>query len=200
MPQLGAIIQLTKDVPGIDKKTAKAALIEANDDYEAALAAMMALHGVKDEDAAEEAEAEERAATRSGVTVLRLEPGDGETFPEHGDRLSIHYRGTLLDYPERGEFDSSYKRMKEFKFTIGVGEVIRGWDEGVKKLSEGEKAVLEISPDYGYGAAGHPPTIPPHAALRFEVHLVKVERTRGNRDSLHASEYKKAAKMIMGQS
>lgn len=78
----------------------------------------------------------------------------------------MHYTGTLTNGKK---FDSSVDRGRPFEFTIGVGQVIKGWDEGVMKMSVGEKAKLEITPDYGYGARGAGGVIPPNADLIFEV-------------------------------
>ncbi|KAK8794629.1 hypothetical protein WA158_001610 [Blastocystis sp. Blastoise] len=100
-----------------------------------------------------------------------LVAGDGVHFPKKGDMLSMHYVGTLTNGQK---FDSSRDRQKPFNFTIGVGQVIRGWDEGVMTMSKGEKAVLTISPDYGYGVRGVPPIIPRNATLVFEVELLEI--------------------------
>jgi FK506-binding protein 1 len=106
-----------------------------------------------------------------GVTVERLSPGDGMNFPQRGDKVSIHYVGTLEDGTK---FDSSRDRGTPFQTQIGVGKVIKGWDEGVPQLSVGEKAILICTPDYAYGARGFPPVIPPNATLRFEVELLTI--------------------------
>ncbi|KAF9445609.1 FK506-binding protein 1A [Macrolepiota fuliginosa MF-IS2] len=106
-----------------------------------------------------------------GVDVERITPGDGKTFPKKGDTVEIHYVGTLADGTE---FDSSRKRKKPFVTKIGVGAVIKGWDEGVPQLSVGEKAKLVITSDYGYGADGYPPVIPPNSTLNFEVELLRI--------------------------
>lgn len=79
--------------------------------------------------------------------------------------------GTLAN---GSKFDSSYDRGKPFECTIGVGAVIKGWDEGVPQLSIGQKARLRISPDYGYGSRGFPPVIPPESTLIFEVELLSI--------------------------
>ncbi|KAK9468504.1 hypothetical protein V1512DRAFT_259660 [Lipomyces arxii] len=106
-----------------------------------------------------------------GVTVDRISPGDGKTFPKVGDFVSMHYVGTL----ENGKkFDSSRDRGKAFQTKIGVGQVIKGWDEGVPQLSLGEKARLTITGDYAYGPRGFPGLIPPNATLIFEVELLKI--------------------------
>ncbi|KAI0674105.1 peptidyl-prolyl cis-trans isomerase [Trametes maxima] len=106
-----------------------------------------------------------------GVTVEVIHPGDGKTFPRRGDKVTIHYVGTLLDGKK---FDSSRDRGAPFETEIGVGKVIKGWDEGVPQLSLGEKAILTATPDYAYGARGFPPVIPPNSTLRFEVELLKI--------------------------
>lgn len=107
-----------------------------------------------------------------GVTVKTTQNGDGVTFPKKGDKLSMHYTGTLKE--NGSKFDSSVDRGTPFSFTIGVGQVIKGWDEGVMKMSLGEKATLDITPDYGYGARGAGGVIPPNADLIFEVELLKI--------------------------
>eukprot|EP00521_Asterionellopsis_glacialis_P004439 CAMPEP_0195268958 /NCGR_PEP_ID=MMETSP0706-20130129/13474_1 /TAXON_ID=33640 /ORGANISM="Asterionellopsis glacialis, Strain CCMP134" /LENGTH=108 /DNA_ID=CAMNT_0040323957 /DNA_START=64 /DNA_END=390 /DNA_ORIENTATION=- len=106
-----------------------------------------------------------------GVTKTTTAPGDGVNFPKKGDKLTMHYTGTLDD---GSEFDSSHKRHRPFSFTIGIGQVIRGWDEGVAQMSLNEEAVLKITPDYGYGASGAGGVIPPNANLTFKVHLLKI--------------------------
>ncbi|OJJ05638.1 hypothetical protein ASPVEDRAFT_64633 [Aspergillus versicolor CBS 583.65] len=106
-----------------------------------------------------------------GVEVQRLSGGDGQNFPKPGDTVTMHYVGTLAD---GSEFDSSRKRGTPFVTRIGVGRVIKGWDEGVPQLSVGEKANLICTPDYGYGASGFPPVIPANATLKFEVELIKI--------------------------
>lgn len=82
------------------------------------------------------------------------------------------YRGTLKS--DGSVFDSSFKRNRPFQFTIGIGQVIRGWDEGVMTMSQGEKAVLHITSDYGYGSRGAGGVIPPNADLDFEVELLNI--------------------------
>ncbi|EJF58975.1 peptidyl-prolyl cis-trans isomerase [Dichomitus squalens] len=106
-----------------------------------------------------------------GVTVQIISPGDEKTYPRKGDRVTIHYVGTLLDGQK---FDSSRDRGTPFETEIGVGKVIKGWDEGVPQLSLGAKAVLTATPDYAYGARGFPPVIPPNSTLQFEVELLKI--------------------------
>jgi FK506-binding protein 1 len=106
-----------------------------------------------------------------GVTKQVLKAGDGVHFPKKGDTVTMHYTGTFTDGKK---FDSSLDRGKPFQTKIGVGQVIKGWDEGVPQMSLGEKAVLNISWDYAYGERGYPGAIPPKADLIFEVELLKI--------------------------
>ncbi|KIJ98962.1 hypothetical protein K443DRAFT_123428 [Laccaria amethystina LaAM-08-1] len=99
-----------------------------------------------------------------GVTVESISPGDGKTYPKKGDKVTIHYVGTLLD---GSVFDSSRDRGIPFETEIGVGKVIKGWDEG-------QKAFLTATSDYAYGSRGFPPVIPPNSPLKFEVELLKI--------------------------
>jgi FK506-binding protein 1 len=107
-----------------------------------------------------------------GVENEIVTAGDGTSFPKEGDQLTMHYTGTLTDGGK--QFDSSVSRGKPFQFVIGIGQVIKGWDEGVMKMSLGEKAILKISSDYGYGVRGAPGAIPPSANLTFSVELLAI--------------------------
>lgn len=80
------------------------------------------------------------------MEVHTQQPGDGRNYPRRGQRVTVHYRGELLNGKQ---FDTSIGRAP-FTFTLGAGEVIRGWDEGVAKMSLGEVALLKLSPEYGY--------------------------------------------------
>jgi len=106
-----------------------------------------------------------------GVEVVSTSAGDGTNYPKKGDTVTIHYTGRLSNGKK---FDSSRDNGKPFVTKIGVGKVIKGWDEGVLKLSVGEKATLTITPDYAYGADGYPPVIPPNSTLTFDVELMKI--------------------------
>lgn len=109
-----------------------------------------------------------------GPIVIRevLAKGDGATFPQPGDTLQMHYIGTLASDGQK--FDSSVERGTPFEFRIGIGQVIEGWDEGVMKMSLGEKATLRIPAAMGYGEAGAGGVIPPNADLVFEVELLGI--------------------------
>ncbi|KAF8722449.1 hypothetical protein AX14_009827 [Amanita brunnescens Koide BX004] len=109
-----------------------------------------------------------------GVTIESQSPGDGVNFPREGDTVEIHYVGTLANGTK---FDSSRERQP-FVTKIGVGKVIKGWDEAIPQLSTGQKAILTVTPDYAYGARGFPPIIPPNSTLQFEVELLKIIRAK----------------------
>ena len=113
-----------------------------------------------------------------GVTKTILVEGKGP-FPEKGDLVTIEYTGYLKDTSKpdfKGtQFDTSVGRGA-FQTSIGVGQVIKGWDEGVVTMRLGEKATLDITADYGYGARGFPGSIPPNSALIFDVELQKINR------------------------
>ncbi|KIY64456.1 hypothetical protein CYLTODRAFT_457207 [Cylindrobasidium torrendii FP15055 ss-10] len=116
-------------------------------------------------------ERETQAEMDRGVTIENRSGGDGKTFPKKGDKVTIHYVGTLLDGTQ---FDSSRDRNDPFVTEIGVGKVIKGWDEGVPQLSVGERATLVATPDYAYGSRGFPPVIPANSTLKFDVELISI--------------------------
>ncbi|KAI0484713.1 fkbp-type peptidyl-prolyl cis-trans isomerase [Xylariaceae sp. FL0804] len=111
-----------------------------------------------------------------GVTKTTHEEGSGPQA-NAGQTVTIEYTGYLKDpsKPDQkgNKFDSSVGRG-DFVVRIGVGQVIKGWDEGVTQMKVGEKATLDISSDYGYGARGFSGIIPPNSDLLFDVHLKKV--------------------------
>jgi len=108
--------------------------------------------------------------TPSGLKYIVIEPGEGDK-PEKGKKVKVHYTGKLED---GSVFDSSIKRGVPIEFTLGVGQVIKGWDEGIADMKVGEKRQLIIPPDLGYGPNGHPPVIPPNSTLIFDVELVEI--------------------------
>ena len=100
--------------------------------------------------------------------VEKLTPDNGPTCPQ-GATVKVHYTGKLTNGKV---FDSSVSRGEPLEFTVGVGEVIRGWDEGICQLTKGQKAVLTCPPSYAYGPSGIPGVIPPNSTLIFEVELI----------------------------
>lgn len=108
--------------------------------------------------------------TDSGLQYVDLTAGDGAS-PEKGQTVEVHYTGTLEDGTK---FDSSRDRNRPFKFKIGVGQVIKGWDEGVASMKVGGRRKLVIPADLAYGSRGAGGVIPPDATLVFDVELLGV--------------------------
>ncbi|MFE4106407.1 FKBP-type peptidyl-prolyl cis-trans isomerase [Almyronema epifaneia] len=113
---------------------------------------------------------ENRVTTDSGLQYIDLVEGTGAS-PQSGQRVTVHYTGTLEDGTK---FDSSRDRNRPFSFTIGVGQVIKGWDEGVMSMHVGGRRQLIIPPDLGYGSRGAGGVIPPNATLIFDVELLRI--------------------------
>ena len=120
-----------------------------------------------------------------GVLKLVTQEGSGD-IPPNGSKIRAHYTGTLED---GSKFDSSRDRNKVFKFPLGQGRVIGGWDKGFSSMKVGEKAILRCKPEYAYGEngylkvifyhqficflfSGHPPLIPSNSTLDFDVELL----------------------------
>lgn len=108
--------------------------------------------------------------TPSGLKYVDVQAGTG-TVAEKGKTVRVHYTGRLKDGTK---FDSSLDRNEPITFTLGVGQVIKGWDEGISGMKVGGKRTLIIPPDLGYGARGAGGVIPPNAELTFDVELVGV--------------------------
>jgi peptidylprolyl isomerase len=113
----------------------------------------------------------ETITTPSGLKYVETTIGTG-AVPTTGQTVEVHYTGTL----ENGKkFDSSRDRNATFKFQIGTGQVIKGWDEGLSTMKVGGRRMLTIPPELGYGARGAGGVIPPNAVLLFDVELIGVK-------------------------
>ncbi|OSD06929.1 hypothetical protein PYCCODRAFT_1382917 [Trametes coccinea BRFM310] len=108
-------------------------------------------------------------------------PEDCKVKSQNGDRLQVHYTGTL--YSNGNKFDSSRDRGQPLPLTLGSGQVIKGWEEGLKDMCVGEKRVLTIPPSMAYGPRGFGNVIPPNSALVFDVELVGLD-AKGKREEL----------------
>ena len=116
---------------------------------------------------------EDMKKTESGLEWGVLKAGSDEPGPADGDTVEVHYTGWLTN---GNKFDSSRDRDEPFRFTLGAGEVIPGWDQGVAGMKVGGRRTLMIPPHLAYGTRGYPPVIPPSSTLIFEVELLAVEK------------------------
>lgn len=105
----------------------------------------------------------------SGLRYVVRNPGTGKATPQPGNEIICNYAGRLLDGTQ---FDSSYQRGVPFTFRLGLGQVIKGWDEAFALMHKGERCTLIVPYWLGYGVKGSPPDIPPKATLIFEVELI----------------------------
>ncbi|MGF1505211.1 MAG: FKBP-type peptidyl-prolyl cis-trans isomerase [Anaerolineae bacterium] len=108
-----------------------------------------------------------------GLVMITLEEGDGIS-PVIGDEVVVNYTGRLNDGTE---FDSSLGEDREpFQFVLGYGQVIQGWEQGINEMNAGDRVILVIPSELGYGELGSGQDIPPNATLYFEVELLEVNR------------------------
>lgn len=107
---------------------------------------------------------------RNGTNEQPITPMT-ERMAQIGDTVDVDYTGKLADGTV---FDSSIPRGKPFSFTLGQGQVIAGWEQGILGMTVGEKKTLVIPPELAYGAGGVPGAIPPNATLTFDVELVAI--------------------------
>ncbi|HEY3401147.1 MAG TPA: FKBP-type peptidyl-prolyl cis-trans isomerase [Geothrix sp.] len=113
--------------------------------------------------------------TASGLKYTDTQVGTGAS-PQPGQRCSVHYTGWLSDHGKKGKkFDSSVDRGEPLVFPVGVGRVIKGWDEGLMTMKVGGKRTLVIPAALGYGARGAGGEIPPNAELIFDVELLGIQ-------------------------
>jgi peptidyl-prolyl cis-trans isomerase A (cyclophilin A) len=174
-----------QDKPKTDIVLEKVSIFSKGDEYKGYDAAKTFTEGkskiaANNKAMAEKAEADAKKAledlkagmqvTESGLYYKITKKTEGKA-PKAGDNIQVHYAGKLTNGTE---FDSSFKRNEPLEFPVGTGRVIKGWDEGILLLKEGETATLLIPPAMGYGERGAGGVIPPNAWLIFDVELVKV--------------------------
>ncbi|MCD1117148.1 peptidylprolyl isomerase [Chryseobacterium turcicum] len=174
-----------QDKPKTDIVLEKVSIFSKGDEYKGYDAAKTFTEGkgkiaANNKAMAEKAEADAKKAiedlkagmqvTESGLYYKITKKTEGKAA-KAGDNVQVHYAGKLTNGTE---FDSSFKRNEPLEFPVGTGRVIKGWDEGILLLKEGETATLLIPPAMGYGERGAGGVIPPNAWLIFDVELVKV--------------------------
>ncbi|KFF01075.1 peptidylprolyl isomerase [Chryseobacterium formosense] len=182
---IAAVEKGAQDKPKTDIVLEKVSIFSKGDEYKNYDAAKTFNEGkgkiaANNKAMAEKAEAEAKKAleelkagmqvTESGLYYKITKKTDGKAA-KAGDNVKVHYAGKLTNGTE---FDSSFKRNEPLEFPVGTGRVIKGWDEGILLLKEGETATLLIPPAMGYGERGAGGVIPPNAWLIFDVELVKV--------------------------
>ncbi|KAG6817508.1 hypothetical protein H0H87_008135 [Tephrocybe sp. NHM501043] len=119
-------------------------------------------------------------APKELVVETTFKPDSCEISAQKGDEIQVHYTGTLFDTGDK--FDSSYDRSAPLGITLGVGQVIKGWDQGLIGMCVGEKRKLTIPPNLAYGSRGAGGVIPGDATLVFETEMVNINRK--DRDEL----------------
>lgn len=118
----------------------------------------------------------ENTQNSDGVKITILKEGTGEVA-KAGDMVAMNYTGKLINGTTfDSNIDPKFNHVEPFVFALGVGQVIKGWDVGVAGMKVGEKRILEIQPDFGYGANGAGNVIPPNAVLIFEVELLEIKK------------------------
>jgi peptidylprolyl isomerase len=123
----------------------------------------------------DESKSKKWTKTKSGLQYIDDKEGTGES-PKARQVCVMHYTGWLWENDAKGKkFDSSVDRGEPLEFPLGVGRVIKGWDEGIATMKVGGKRKLLIPPELGYGRRGYPDAIPPNATLLFEVELLRVK-------------------------
>lgn len=182
---IAAVEKGAQDKPKTDIVLEKVSIFSKGDEYKGYDAAKTFNEGkgkiaANNKAMAEKAEAEAKKAledlkagmqvTESGLYYKITKKTEGKAA-KAGDNVQVHYAGKLTNGTE---FDSSFKRNEPLEFPVGTGRVIKGWDEGILLLKEGETATLLIPPAMGYGERGAGGVIPPNAWLIFDVELVKV--------------------------
>lgn len=136
-------------------------------------------------------------AKDGGLLKKILVEGTGDATPPVGSQVEVHYVGTL--HSNGDKFDSSRDRPGKFDFKVGVGQVIKGWDQGICSMKKGEKSILRCKSEYAYGEHGSPPKIPGGATLNFEVELFSWKEIAKPPKKMTAAERRDHAKKMKEQ-
>lgn len=124
----------------------------------------------------EQKDMETQTQGEEGIKITILKEGTG-AVAKSGDMVAMNYTGKLADGTVfDSNVDPKFSHVEPFIFTIDGGEVIKGWDVGVAGMKEGERRMLELAPEYAYGATGAGGVIPPNATLVFEVELLQIKK------------------------
>ncbi|MCE9585560.1 FKBP-type peptidyl-prolyl cis-trans isomerase [Candidatus Nomurabacteria bacterium] len=122
------------------------------------------------------AENNTQTVQKEGYKFTITKEGNGD-IAKTGDTVAMNYTGMLADGTVfDSNVDPKFNHVQPFVFTIGAGQVIKGWDEGIAGMKTGEQRTLEINPEYGYGANGVGGVIPPNSVLTFKVELVAIKK------------------------
>jgi len=123
-------------------------------------------------------------AEAGGVSDLKIDtthlPDQCTVKAKPGDKISVHYTGTLVANGDK--FDSSHDRGEPLPLTLGVGQVIKGWDDGLQGMCVGEKRTLTIPASQAYGPRGFGSIIPPNSDLVFETELISLESSKSHQE------------------
>lgn len=125
-----------------------------------------------DDDSGDELTEEEIRELKEDEENLKIEeiyPGDHQRYPQKGEIIRLHYTAFL---PNGQQFDSTRERGAPFEFVLGLGQVVKGMDRVIPKMSAGERAMVTMKPKYAYGAQGLPPVIPSHSTLKFDIEII----------------------------
>lgn len=123
------------------------------------------------------------AKSPAELLVVTTKSGDATNYPKRGATCRIHYEGRLSD---GSLFDSSRARAQPLLFKLGVGQLIKGLDQAIVKMSVGQVCTITVPPHLGYGAAGYLPVIPPNATLKYEVELITFDLDEDEEEALPA--------------
>jgi len=178
--------KLKGQIASIAKKTAKPKLIEAYDDLwtckewkteeekTADATPKTQVEVLEKKEIKTEKEVKEKVQEIKYFTKIVIKKGKGTTFPNKGDSVTIRFKGSLQSNGQVFQDNTNVHKDQALTFKVGVGKVVKGLDEAITTMSEGEKARIIIPAEHAYGKKGKPGVIPPNETLIFEVDVEKV--------------------------